>query len=110
MLETLTTVAATVAAASDPRAYWVGAAARRGDGALVSARNGPSLAPCAAAHAERRLSRKLDRGAIVVVVRVRRDGTLAEATPCVACRMALRARGVAECWASDDTGVVRRVW
>src|SRR5262245_40507792 len=88
----------------DRRAFRLGAAARRGDGTIVTASNGPATLPTPKAHAEARLCRKLDRGSCVVVVRVRRDGSLACSRPCVACALALRARGVAEVMFVDEMG------
>ena len=76
------------------RAYYLGAVGIRRDGAIVTARNGSSQCKLASAHAERRLARKLDKGSIVFVVRVMRDGRLGNARPCPACMLALKSRGV----------------
>lgn len=80
---------------TDKRAYWLGAAAERTDGAIVTACNIPVTSKMPSAHAEWRLSKKLDHGATVYVARVRMlDGKFANAKPCHSCRNALRARRV----------------
>ncbi len=80
----------------------IGAVGIRGDGAIVTASNGPVIifndekkGSFPEAHAEIRLSRKLDVGSIVYVARVRKgDGMYGNARPCKDCRTALKARGV----------------
>lgn len=95
---------------SNLRNFMVGAAAIRADGALVSACNGPSTQPHPEAHAEARLCQKLDRGAIVHVVRRRRNGTLACSRPCPKCEHVLRRHGAAHVYYTDEVGDVRRLW
>jgi hypothetical protein len=79
---------------SDGRAFRLGAVGRRNDGALVASSNGPSPFPAPDAHAEARLTHKLNPGSTVWVSRVRRDGTLGMARPCPSCERRLRAAGV----------------
>lgn len=79
----------------DQRAFWLGAAAERSDGVIVTSCNGPSPERERKVHAEYRLSKKLDHGATVYVARVRiKDGKFANARPCSNCQNALRARKV----------------
>ena len=79
----------------DRRSYLLGAIAIRGDGAIVAALNGPSQFPAREAHAEFRLARKLDVGAVVYIARVKvGDGTFGNAKPCSSCRKILKAKGV----------------
>jgi tRNA(Arg) A34 adenosine deaminase TadA len=81
----------------DKRTYLLGAVGIRSDGAIVTAKNGPTESPNPLAHAEARISRKLDWGAQVYVVRIRIcDAKFAMAKPCPHCRRVLRSRGVSE--------------
>lgn len=101
---------AAAVAKSDGRCFLIGAAARRSDGALVTAANGPSQGKCPQVHAEARLARKLDIGATVVVVRVRRgDGTFALARPCAACANVLRSKA-AKVYYTDSLGDICQGW
>lgn len=86
--------AAFAVAKQDVRAFRLGAVGKRNDGAIVLARNGSGLCRVPSAHAEARLSRKLDVGSTVFVARVLRDGRWANAKPCLGCFLQLRARGV----------------
>lgn len=91
------------------RQYWIGAVGVRKDGAVVSSNNVPSRLQEPAAHAESRLCRKLDRGATVYVVRLRRSGGFALARPCRHCRKIMRNRGVKRCYytiTSNEYGVM----
>lgn len=78
----------------DKRSYRLGAVAIRNDGTIVGALNGPCPEPCAGAHAEWKLGRKLDHGAIVFVVRVSSNGLYAMAAPCEGCYNFLKSRRV----------------
>lgn len=94
------------------RQYRIGAVGIRRDGATVVSNNVPSRLQEPAAHAENRLCRKLDRGAIVYVVRLRRDGGLAMARPCGNCREIMKVRGVKRCYYSinnNEYGVIHYV-
>lgn len=82
------------------RTYRLGAVGIRSDGAIVKASNIPNRSPEPRAHAEARLTRKLDWGSIVYVVRIRSDGTLAMARPCKKCQSTMRLRGVQRCYYS----------
>lgn len=78
------------------RAY-VGVIGVRADGKIVSSFNGCAGNRYAPAHAEARLSRKLDVGSIVYVARTRRDnGVISMARPCKNCYMVMKHRGVAK--------------
>lgn len=104
-------LAARVAMPTDPegdmRNFLIGAIGIRGDGVLVSARNGSvrvsetigggwSFPP---AHAEARCSKKMDHDGIVYVSRVYRgSGKLGCARPCPDCVKAMLARRVKKCY------------
>lgn len=101
----LITLAASVAVPkinNDPRNFWLGAVGVRTDGVIVSAKNGAckeSLAQGSGwsfpqCHAEFRCVKKMDRGGIVYVARVARDGSLAMAKPCRDCETLLRNKGI----------------
>lgn len=95
---------------ADVKGFLVGAAAIRGDGAFVSAGNGPAIGVSPEVHAECRLAAKLDRGADVLVIRVRRDGTIGCAKPCPECRTRLLRARVAKLFYSDKDGDICRLW
>lgn len=93
----------------DKRAFWLGAIGVRGDGVIVSARNGSVQVSETIgngwsfphAHAESRLCRKLDYGATVYVARVSpQTDDLAMSRPCYDCIMALRNKRVAKVYYS----------
>lgn len=94
---------------NDHRDHQLGAIGIRSDGAIVHARNLPSDRQNYDLHAEARLAQKLDVGAIVLVVRQRRDGTLGLAKPCKRCQARLRNRGVAAVYYSDNNEI-KRLW
>lgn len=80
---------------NDKRAFKLGAVGIRKDGAIVAAYNGSAENKRPKAHAEHRLSRKLDTGAhTVYVVRIRVDGTYGMAKPCPHCQIALKRKKV----------------
>ena len=86
------------AAREDERGYALGAVGLRTDGAIVTARNG-AVRPLAVGHvkpghAESRLTRKLDVGAVVYVSRRLRNGAWAMARPCLSCQGLLTAKGI----------------
>ena len=95
----------------DPkRNYMVGSSALRGDGTYVASCNGcihSDRLPCKVpyVHAEARLARKLDSGAIVCVVRVRKSGAYGLALPCPRCMSLLIKRGVKRVYFSTDEGI-----
>lgn len=92
------------------RRYRLGAIGIRSDGAIVCSNNIPTQLPEKNAHAEARLTRKLDYGAIVYVVRILSNGRLAMARPCKHCEGIMRVRGVKQCYYSiseEEYGVIR---
>jgi tRNA(Arg) A34 adenosine deaminase TadA len=94
----------------DCRQFRLGAVGIRRDGTIVASRNIPNREPEPQAHAEARLTKKLDHGAIVYVVRVARSGKLTIARPCKSCRRAMKHRGVTKCYYSineNEYGVIR---
>lgn len=79
----------------DARDYWLGAAAVRADGVIVTSSNGPAPDKNREVHAEYRVSKKLDYGATVYVARVRIvDGEFGNARPCPDCQNALKSKKV----------------
>jgi cytidine deaminase len=86
------------------RQYRVGAIGLRNDGTTVSAYNIPCRRPHPEAHAEARLIRKLDFGAVVFVARIGRDGEFKLAKPCSRCRSKMAARRVRRCYYSIGPG------
>lgn len=74
----------------DNRTYRLGAVAIRGDDVLVSAYNGYPGVPTPPAHCEARLVRKLDKGAVVYLTRLSREGQWANSKPCPDCLRAMR--------------------
>ena len=77
------------------KSFLLGAIGVRKDGALVSAVNSISQEPDRRAHAEYRLSKRIDQGSIVYVARVRLlNGEFAMARPCHDCEKVLRSKRV----------------
>jgi tRNA(Arg) A34 adenosine deaminase TadA len=76
------------------RRFRLGAVGVRSDGAIVTSNNISNRLPEPNAHAEARLTRKLDWGSTVYVVRILSDGSLATARPCKHCLNTMRLRGV----------------
>ena len=93
----------------DRRRYRLGAVGIRRDGTIVTAKNIPNRIPEPQAHAEARLTRKLDKNSIVYVVRIDCDNNLTMARPCQSCRGIMKARGVKRCYYSineNEYGVI----
>lgn len=86
------------------RTYHIGAVAIRKDGARVSSFNIPTKTPTPPAHAEARLLRKVDKGAVVYVARRLKDGRLACAKPCKHCEQALRNKKVSAVYFTGEDG------
>jgi tRNA(Arg) A34 adenosine deaminase TadA len=79
----------------DNRAFLIGSAAVRKDGVMVFATNSVSQEPNRQAHAEYRISAKIDRGSTVYVARIRLlNGEFAMARPCVDCQKILKSKRV----------------
>jgi tRNA(Arg) A34 adenosine deaminase TadA len=82
-------------AKDDDRAFLLGAAAVRKDGVLVFASNSVSQEPNRRAHAEYRISGKLDQGSTIYVARIRLlNGEFAMARPCLDCQKVLKSKRV----------------
>ena len=94
----LATVIATKTTSGKRRNFLLGAIGVRSDGVLVSASNIPAQRQTPEAHAEYRVSRKLDVGAVVFVARKNRVGRLCNAKPCFRCESAMRSKGVKRCF------------
>jgi len=94
----------------DNRSFLLGAIGIRKDGAFVKAINGPSIFPERTAHAEYRLSNKLDVGSEVYVCRVRLlDNKFALARPCDSCMKVMFSRGVRKVYftvSENEFGVI----
>ena len=91
------------------RRYRLGAIGVRDDGVIVSASNISTRGPHPHAHSEVRLTKKLNVGSIVYVVRITRDGKLCSARPCHYCRTTMKMRGVKRCFYSineQEYGVI----
>jgi len=79
----------------EERQWLLGAVGIRSDGAIVYAQNGNVAIPTRSAHAEYRLGKKLDKGSMVYVSRIRRDtNQFGLAKPCANCEKFLRSKGV----------------
>lgn len=78
----------------DRRTYRIGCLAIRNDGAKVRARNESSRVPTPYAHAEARISTRIDHGAIVYIARVKNNGEFGMAKPCKNCIRFLRSKKV----------------
>jgi cytidine deaminase len=90
------------------RQFRLGAVGVRTDGAIVTASNLSSRIPEKRAHAEARVVRKLDYGSEVYVVRILRDGTLANARPCSDCQAAMRrVKRIYYSISEDEYGVIQ---
>jgi tRNA(Arg) A34 adenosine deaminase TadA len=85
MLELLNLAGEIAIKRSDLRTFKLGAVGVRADGALVYARNESCEVPNRRAHAEYRLTKKLDCGAVVYVSRIKADGSFGLARPCPSC-------------------------
>ncbi len=84
----------------DGRDFLLGACCVRKDGRVVVAQNIRNADKNHKCHAETRVSRMSDKGSVVYVVRLTKDGKLANSKPCVGCQNSMRARGVKKCFYS----------
>ncbi len=79
----------------DKRSFIFGAVGIRNDGRQVRAINSPTEFPNRKAHVEYKLSQKLDKNAVVYIVRIRLlDGNFAMARPCSSCMKLLKGKSV----------------
>jgi len=76
------------------RNYYVGAVAKRKDGAIVGSPNGWPTLKSAWHHAEARLVRKLETTDIVYVARLMKTGEKALARPCESCQIIMRSKKI----------------
>ncbi|MFZ4768613.1 MAG: hypothetical protein ACOYLO_00435 [Ferruginibacter sp.] len=100
----------------DKRDFLFGAVAIRNDDVLVFNSNGSAVIDkndrrsyFPTCHAEYRLVRKLDRGAIVFVTRIGGDFSFKNSKPCQTCQNAMRKRGVKKVYytiSNDSYGVI----
>ena len=99
MLRMLERAAGVALNGQQSRKYLLGAIGLRRDGAIVTATNGGTKGErTPSAHAESRLSRKLDAGSVVYVSRILKNSAVAIARPCMGCQMAMKHRGVSRCF------------
>lgn len=85
----------------------LGAIAIRTDGKIVKARNGASTMPVPSLHAEARALRKADRGCVLIVVRIRPDGSLAMAKPCKDCQALIRSKRAVTYYSNEAGEIVK---
>lgn len=92
---------AKISKSRDFREFKLGAIAIRADGVLAISANGSAMISTTdrrhysrECHAEYRLARKLDKGAVVYVVRINKFDEFKNARPCKTCENALRSHGV----------------
>ena len=78
--------------------YKIGAVGIRKDGIIVTSSNISTKHPNKLAHAEARLVKKLDMGAVVYIVRIDSNGCFKLARPCSACFRKLYNNGVLKCF------------
>lgn len=96
--------------ASKSQHYFFGAVGIRSDGKIVKSRNIPNPEINVDCHAEARLSRKLDIGSTVFVVRVgKKNNNLLPACPCISCQRKLRAKKVKNIYYSLDDNTWARL-
>jgi tRNA(Arg) A34 adenosine deaminase TadA len=82
---------------SSKKHYLFGAVGIRFDGKIVMSNNISNPGKDVHCHAEARLSRKLDKGSIVYVARVSKNGKHCRlARPCVECQRKLKSKKVSE--------------
>ena len=86
----------------DNRHYRLGASACRKVGTTVTSCNGPSPVPNREMHAEWRISKMLDYGATVYVVRVLANGDYGMAMPCQSCIKAMKSKRVKKVYFTAD--------
>lgn len=83
---------------SNKRRYCLGAIGIRTDGVIVRSNNLPCKSPEPNAHAESRVTKKLNYGSVIYVVRVLKNGDYANARPCKNCVRIMKLRGVKRCY------------
>jgi len=95
---------------SDKRSYYLGAVGARSDGAIVSSVNIPTRDKEPNAHAEYRLSKKLDNGSTVYVARIlKATGDFKMSRPCSSCMIAMKNAGVTRVYytiAPNEFGII----
>jgi len=83
--------------------YLFGAIGIRSDGKVVMSSNIPNQGQDVNCHAEARLSKKLDKGSVVYVARVSKDGRhFRPAKPCVECQRKLKGKSVQKVYYTID--------
>lgn len=91
----LSIAAQTATSKDDERSFLLGCVGIRKDGVMVRSLNGPSQHPDRKAHAEFRCAKKVDKGAVLYVARIRIcDGQLGMARPCKNCLKMMISRKV----------------
>lgn len=103
LIEKHLNAAAKFGSRGDYRSYYIGAMAIRKDGPILFSRNSFSNFPNAEAHAEFRICRKIDVGAIVFVARTSPQGWLL-AKPCNSCMFQLKIHGVSKVYYTISNG------
>jgi hypothetical protein len=85
----------------DKNSFFCGVA-ERSDGAIVVSTNVRNREQIHATHCENRLLKKCDVGSIIWLVRVLRDGTWANAKPCIQCQTLLKNKRVKKIFYTID--------
>jgi len=103
----------------DRRSFLLGAVGIRNDGVIVASPNGPAVIEDISsnrgyfpeAHAEFRVSKKLDVGSVVYVIRIRRGNKrVCLAKPCETCLTVLKHRGVKKIYYSISENKKGIIW
>jgi tRNA(Arg) A34 adenosine deaminase TadA len=83
----------------DGRSFYLGSVGIRSDGTIVEACNGPTPTPQPKAHAEHKVSKKMDYGGVIYTARVLQStGSFVNARPCLNCIRAMKARKIKRCY------------
>jgi|SaaInlStandDraft_2_1057019.scaffolds.fasta_scaffold560243_1 tRNA(Arg) A34 adenosine deaminase TadA len=87
------------------RHFYLGAAAVRADGVIVTSRNTSNRVVTPYIHAETRVLRKCGFGCTLYVARVKRDGSYGLARPCARCMSAIKTKKVNKIYYTTEDGI-----
>lgn len=91
------------------RKFRIGAVGIRREGTIVVSNNISTRTPHRGAHAESRLTKKLNSGSVVYVVRIARDYRFLNARPCNKCKQSMALRGISRCYytiSDNEYGII----
>lgn len=94
---------------TEERRYYLAALAVRSDGTIVTTTNGKAYGPNPHSHAEKRLMRKVDKGAVVFVCRVGATGEFRLSRPCPNCLYSMKNKDVSRVYytiSPEEYGVI----